>query len=113
MEEQHRQACLYRNTVDACHFLQAFGARCEFSCQFKTSHGLSLREAPWSAAAAATALEYRSVNNRLQIASRSHLWKGGSFAAALQDACGDHGDARVPAVSRHKSRLIWFSAPVL
>lgn len=33
---------------------------------------------------AASDLEYRSLNNRLQIASRSHSAKGGSFAAALR-----------------------------
>jgi hypothetical protein len=62
------------------------------------SHSFSLREAPWSAVAAATALEYRSVNHHLLIASRSHASKGGSFAAALQDACGDHGDSDIFAV---------------
>jgi hypothetical protein len=37
-----------------------------------------------SAVAAAAALEFRSVNIHLYIASRSHGWKGGSFAAALK-----------------------------
>jgi len=46
-------------------------------------------QALWSAAAA-TALEYRRVNSHFQIASRSHSGEGGSFAAALQNACGDH-----------------------
>ena len=40
-------------------------------------------------------MEFRSVNNRLQIMSRSNSWKGGSFAAALQDARGDHGDTHI------------------
>jgi hypothetical protein len=64
--------------------------------QGNESHRLDLREAPWSAAAAATALECGRGSERRDIQQqlpppttrkfRSSPRKGGSFAAALQGA---------------------------